>query len=39
MALRPTSIKEALKRWEEKHPDIPIGEALDVQLQFQVNIY
>ncbi|XP_026467121.1 dynein light chain 1, axonemal-like [Ctenocephalides felis] len=35
MALRPTSIKEALKRWEEKHPDIPIGEALDVQLQFQ----
>lgn len=32
---RPTTIKEAIRRWEEKHPDQPIAEALEVGFQFQ----
>lgn len=32
---RPTSIKEAIKKWEDKHPDINISEATDVGFQFQ----
>ncbi|XP_017768536.1 PREDICTED: dynein light chain 1, axonemal [Nicrophorus vespilloides] len=30
-----TTIKEAIKRWEEKHPDEAIKEATDVGFQFQ----
>ncbi|XP_057656362.1 dynein axonemal light chain 1 [Diorhabda carinulata] len=32
---KPTTIKDAIKRWEEKHPDQNIGEALEVGFQFQ----
>ncbi|KAE8749907.1 hypothetical protein FOCC_FOCC003376 [Frankliniella occidentalis] len=35
MTSRPTTIKEALKRWEDKHPGENIAEAKEVNLQWQ----
>ncbi|XP_066152650.1 dynein axonemal light chain 1 isoform X1 [Euwallacea fornicatus] len=32
---KPTTIKDAIKRWEEKHPGEQIAEALEVGFQFQ----
>ncbi|GJQ76597.1 hypothetical protein Trydic_g15461 [Trypoxylus dichotomus] len=32
---KPTTIKEAIKKWEEKHPGQNISEATEVALQFQ----
>lgn len=32
---KPTSIKDALKHWEETHEGETVTEATDVQLQFQ----
>lgn len=32
---KPTTIKEALKRWEEKHPDEKLSSATEVLLCFQ----
>ncbi|CAH1174068.1 unnamed protein product [Phaedon cochleariae] len=32
---KPTTIKDAIKRWEEKHPGESISEATDVGFQFQ----
>ncbi|XP_060530798.1 dynein axonemal light chain 1 [Cylas formicarius] len=32
---KPTSIKDAIKKWEEKHPNEHIGEAIKVGFQFQ----
>ncbi|KAI4468783.1 nischarin related [Holotrichia oblita] len=32
---KPTTIKEAIKKWEEKHPGENITEAKEVALQFQ----
>ncbi|KAF7287850.1 outer dynein arm dynein axonemal light chain 1 [Rhynchophorus ferrugineus] len=32
---KPTTIKDAIKRWEEKHPGESIGEATEVGFQFQ----
>lgn len=31
----PTSIRDALKHWEEKHPGQKLSEAKEVGLQFQ----
>lgn len=32
---KPTTIKDAIKKWEEKHPGQNIGEAKEVAFQFQ----
>lgn len=32
---KPTTIKDAIKRWEEKHPGESISEATEVGFQFQ----
>ncbi|KAJ8926417.1 hypothetical protein NQ314_021205 [Rhamnusium bicolor] len=32
---KPTAIKDAIKKWEDKHPGEDIGEALDIGFQFQ----
>ncbi|CAG9761895.1 unnamed protein product [Ceutorhynchus assimilis] len=32
---KPTTIKDAIKKWEDKHPGEQISEALEVGLQFQ----
>ncbi|KAJ8913480.1 hypothetical protein NQ315_013860 [Exocentrus adspersus] len=32
---KPTTIKDAIKRWEEKNPDQSISEATDIGFQFQ----
>ncbi|KAL1509316.1 hypothetical protein ABEB36_004078 [Hypothenemus hampei] len=32
---KPTTIKDAIKRWEDKHPGEQISEATDVGFQFQ----
>ncbi|XP_023020018.1 outer dynein arm dynein axonemal light chain 1 [Leptinotarsa decemlineata] len=32
---KPTTIKDAIKKWEDKHPNESISEALEVGFQFQ----
>lgn len=32
---KPTSIKDAIKKWEDKHPGENIADALEVGFQFQ----
>ena len=32
---RPTTIKEALKKWEEKHPGRSLSTSKEIELQFQ----
>lgn len=32
---KPTTIKDAIKRWEEKNPDKAIADATDIGFQFQ----